>query len=188
MTDSNKIFIISASLEKTYPLIEELTRMSDDLQVASTFTTDSDCSSSSAEAYQYYISNDQLDLDYKNNALLYVTSDTVLQTSTGIAIDTYYNSDIIPASIKAFNSIKEKFYEDSLIVWLDYPLGSKTMSVREYRLQMIEFKYFMNQYQNIKDHILYFNQNEKIEDVAKVILEYIEADDDRKKELIEENS
>lgn len=187
----NKIYIVSTDVESIIPLLDKLIEQNDEFQVASTFSTDNELADRSAERYQYYVSNDQLNLDYKNNALLYVDTDTITQNSVGIALDVYYNSNVIPMSVRAFNTIKENYYKDSLVIWIDRTINIKELGYAKYKLQMIEIKYFMNNFmkqEGSKDCLMYFNQNDSDEDIVSILIEYMEADDERKSELISENS
>lgn len=187
-SNQNKIFIVSAEISNTYPILDKLLEVNDEFQIASSFTTDSEFGNIPSSKYEYYISNDQLNLDYKNNALLCVDTDTITQNSIGIALDVWYNSNIIPMSIKAFNTIKESYYKDCLIVWIDNTINVKNCGYGQYKLQMIEIKYFMNNFDDYKKQMMYFNQNDDVDDIVKTIIEYVEGDNNKKTQLILENS
>lgn len=182
----NKVYIVSPSDLVPLDVAIAMSELNDEFVIASTFDTDSEFSMTS-EKYKYYISNDQLDLDYKNNALLYVITNSITQNSYGIAIDEFYNSNIIPLSIKAFNTISPSLYEDSLIVWVDSKWDNMMKRIDK-ELLNIDIKYFMDITSHHKDQLLYFSSIEDKESIAKIVNDYIEGDEEQRREIVSENS
>ena len=183
-----KIYIISTDIEKSLECAIMLKKLNDALIIANNFTTDYECASiDMSNKYSYYISETQLNLDFKNNSLLYVLTNSENQNSIGMSLYEFYNADIIPISILAFNTIKEENLRDSLIVWMDVKMNRNKYSTTEYQTHMIESKYLMNSINKFEDCFMYFGPNECTEDCISIINEYINADDDRKVEIIKEN-
>lgn len=181
-----KIFIVGFDNDKMISICNKIVSLNNTITIANKFITDFEFTEDS-EPYKYYISEDQLNLDFKNNALLYVVTKRDDEISEGIAIDEYENSDIIFIDTKEFNDIKSEYIKDHLVVWLDSTINKKNMNYLKYQQVIIESNYFINFLKN-HDSQIYFAPNEKVDDIAKILLEYIFADSKNKKTIIEENS
>ena len=183
------IYIISNDKGKTLELSNIINNIDSNYSIASTFTTNNDSDEKYlSENYMYYISEDQLNLDFRNNALLYVITDSNTQESIGIAVDELYNNKLIPMTIKAFNTVNTKYINNCLIVWIDSIMNKLELSLIDYQLNMIETKYLMKNLDKYKDNMLYFNSKEDLNDCANIILEYMNGDENRRQQLLEENS
>lgn len=185
---NEKIFIISPNNTRPIEVCKEISKISDDIIIANTFITDSDYSEKSlSDEFKYYISNDQLNLDYKNNALLYVITDSIAENSYGIAIDEFYNSNIIPMSIKSFNTINPDLYKGCTIVWADSKYD-RMMKAIDRKILNIDIKYFNEISKTFDRNVIYFSTIESNIDIAKTIIDYMCADEEGKNIIINENS
>ena len=185
----NKIYIICIDKDKQLDVIHCLLERNKDFVVANQFTTAKEYADiDMSDKYLYYISEEQLNLDFKNNALLYVITDSDTQESNGIAIDEFYNSKIIPLSIKAFNLVKKENLENSLFVWFDTPMNKSDYSKIDYHVNMIEAKYLLNNINKIQDSFLYFSPKDDLKESIDIIMSFFNGDDKTRKQIIKENS
>lgn len=188
--DIEKIYIISIDNEKVLEVTKSLSEKKS-YEIANTFNTDiSIANLDLSDQYIYYVSEDQLSLDYKNNALLYVITNSQTQESVGIAIDEFYNTKIIPMPIKGFNIIKNDFLANSLVVWIDTNISKKSSDKLDYKLNLIESKYLFEKLDVLEKYngtSLYFTGKEKTEDIVRIVIDYLDGDDEKRKEILEEN-
>ena len=183
---NSKIYIICIDEEVALKAAKILSEIDDNLYIANTFITDSDYSDMCmSDKYMYYISEDQLNLDYKNNALLYVVTDSDTQVSKGIAIDEFYNSHIIPMSVKAFNTINKNYFENDIIVWIDIKINKSKYSLVDYKLNLIESNYLMKILDSLNDNTpLYFEPNEDLNESMKIVYDYFKGDKNVKNSIL----
>lgn len=186
---NDKIIIVGISDIDKLEIAKELVRRDDNLSIASHFTTDNEiieqygdnAESIINDKYIQYIKNDIINLAYKNNSLLYVITNGYI--SEGITTDEYYNSDIIYVDILQFNQIPDRFfnskYSKNIIVWVD-TRNHRHISQSE----LIEIRYLQERLDAMS--YLYF-LDESIDKICTTILEYLEADEDKRKQIIEEN-
>ncbi|MCH5167505.1 MAG: hypothetical protein J1F35_06370 [Erysipelotrichales bacterium] len=185
---NSKIYIICIDEDTALKAAKILSEIDDNLCIANTFITDSDYSDLCiSDRYMYYISEDQLNLDYKNNALLYVVTDGDTQVSKGIAIDEFYNSQIIPVSLKAFNTINKHHFENEIIVWIDIKINKTKFSLVDYKLNLIESNYLLKILDSLKNNTpLYFGPDEDLKEGMKIVYDYFKGDKETKNSILNE--
>ena len=149
--------------------------------ITPTFTTNQEYKEKNIE-HIYWLNEDQLSLDFKNNSLLYVITNNEEQYSWGISIDNYLLYDIVPMSIKAFNMIKNNYINDVLIVWVDSKINKKDYSKIDYQSTMIESNFLIDKL-NTLDNMLYFSPSDSVEYIKNTIDEYLKSDEDKRKEI-----
>lgn len=177
--NSVKILITGISEIDKFSIIKELAKQDDNLTIIPSFTSDLHYENQGAsEDYIYYMPTEEVNLAYKNNALLYIyTKDYV---STGVTFDDFYNNDLLETNLINFNNIPDRYFTeyDILIVWIDSAKIKATkaelqeVNVLEERLGTCKYMYFLD---------------EPLEEVVKAILTYIH-EEDKREELLEENS
>ena len=174
---NTKVIITGTHNVNKNQLALRLTELNDNLSIMPTFTTDVDYEGIN-EIFNYKIDLNTIYLSYKNNALLYVN--TINNISTGVTLDDYYNNDICIIDVSDFNMISDKQLSenDILIVWIDSKYNKKT--------DIQEIKYL--QQRLTKYNYLYFLESENINDIADVILEYLNSPEEIKIEILENNS
>jgi len=174
---NTKVIITGTHNVNKNQLALRLTELNDNLSIMPTFTTDVDYEGIN-EIFNYKIDLNTIYLSYKNNALLYVN--TINNISTGVTLDDYYNNDICIIDVSDFNMISDKQLSenDILIVWIDSKYNKKT--------DIQEIKYL--QQRLTKYNYLYFLESENINDIADVILEYLNSPEEVKIEILENNS
>ena len=172
-----KIIITGTQKVNKNQLALKLTELNDNLSIMPTFTTDMDYEGIN-EIFNYKIDLNTIYLAYKNNALLYVN--TVRNISTGITLDDYYNNDIGVIDVNDFNMISDKQLSenDILIVWIDSKYNKK--------MDIQEIKYLQQRLTKYK--YLYFLESEDIDDIANIILKYLDSPEEIKIEILENNS
>ena len=173
-----KILIVTLRDENKFDLAKRLSELDDSLTISPIFSSDISLKDSYKENI-YYMSNDDVNLAFKNNALLYVMTDNYI--STGITVDDFYNNDIIVATIEEFNNIPDKFFEKYSIttIWLD----SRNHDKLKYD-HTAEAKYLMERISTLR--YMYF-LDESIYEVAYIIYNYIKSPIDKKQSIIYEN-
>lgn len=163
-------------------IAKHLTSINDDLNICPTFITDLEYKNKVTDDFLFYITNDEVELGYKNNAFLYVTSYETY--NKGIEIQHTYNSDIFVLDFIDCNNISERAFDEltnKIFVWVDKSEKSNDQE------DIFESEYAFER--SNKYDLLYF-VNEDPEDISKVILEYIDDNttEERRRELLEENS
>ena len=174
-----KTFIVCLDKNKSLDIAKDIIKINDELSIIPLFTTDIKYKDTINENYIYYLDVNTVNLSYKNNALLYIKTDKYI--SSGITIDDFYNNDICFLSIEEFNSIPEVIFKkhDILIIWIDTK-NHKGITNSD----LIEIKYFNSFI--IANKYLYFLENEQ--DIHNIILDYIYGDEEKRKQLLEENN
>lgn len=172
-----KIIIIGIEDLDVYEYVMQMLEKNNELVAAKKFTTDIE--EYNEGKYPIYLDLMNLNLAYKNNALLYVTTENNI--SHGVTIDEYYASDIIDMSIKEFNLVADyTFGENIIICWLD------KSKVHDYtKLNLNEIRILENRLQEL--NYLYF-LNTTPDEFANIVNKYLNANDDEKKNLLEEYS
>lgn len=174
-----KIFLVSSSDNDNfiYSIASKLIEANDSLNIARKFSSETD----EETIYKYKKSINDIILDYKNNSLMYVTVFGETE-NIGITLDEYYNKDIFCMNYQEFNSMSEFILRDpqTLVVWVDS--CTKTTNKRDIN----ECKVFSNSAMG-SDSVkhLYF-YNDPIETISDTILEYIESNIEKKKEILED--
>ena len=88
-----KFFIVGETGINKEEIIDLLEMNNDSEQmfkIAKIFTTDYD---EANQKYWYYISNEDLNICYKNNAILFIK--TIINKSYGITLESFYDSNIL---------------------------------------------------------------------------------------------
>lgn len=175
---NQKIFIVCLDKDFALDIAKKIIYKDDNYTICPMFTTDKDYNVAN-ENYETYLDVQTVNLSYKNNSLLFIK--TYKYISTGITIDDFYNNDICIMNIDEYNLISENIFKkyDIITIWID----SKTHKNLS-NSDLIEINYFYNYISNI--NYLYFLQDEiNIEDI---IIEYIKADEEHRKLILEENN
>lgn len=179
----NKIFIVSDRVDKQ-EFANALMAIDSNLDSSKMFISDlnSNIETFEEEAYLYEKPIDEICLDYKNNALLFVSTIEDVVT-VGITIDEYYNKDIFCISLSDFlnipyNNIKG---DDILIVWIDMMHKDANKHSIADSLLFEQTLYTLNM------PYLYFNSESK-EDVANIIIKYLNADNLERLTILDENN
>lgn len=175
MTDNTKIIITGFTDVDIDYLIKQIIYINDDLNIISKFTTNIQDES----FYNKYIDPMTINLSFKNNVLLYIS--TINYISSGITIDDFINGDICYIDVKNFNNIPDKILNefDILVIWLD------SNNIKLTNIDKIESKFFQERINKLK--YMYF-LNDNISKICNTIFEYLNGDEEIKNKLLEENS
>ena len=175
-----KTFIVCLYEDKALNVAKDIIKTNDELSIIPRFTTNTEYKNEVNENYVYYLDVNTVNLSYKNNALLYLKTDKYI--SSGITIDDFYNNDICYMTIEQFNLISDKFINENniLVIWLDESNNHKIS-----KDEMTEINYMQERLNNMK--YLYF-LNDSHKKICSVILEYLNSDEDRQQQLLEEYS
>lgn len=201
--ENEKIIIIGPNNINQYKadLANLIVSKNSDLSIMNTFITNEAISQNknlnSCTDYIYYIPYVKVQEAYKNSSVLYCTIDEINNDIThGIMLDEYYNNDIMYLEFIDFNNISDIIFSENnintnnhIIIWLE-TLKNKNLNDFKRHEDIRESKYV---YQRMNKHniqCLYFNiDNEHISDISNIILNYYnEADEEKRKEIILENS
>ena len=182
---ANKIFITGSHSIDKLKLAKLLVEKDDSLSICKKFTNDTAYKDVISDNYIYYLESHEIDLAYKNNVILYVNTENYI--SSGVTIDTYYNSDIVVLDLKDFNNISNTVFQsklnDIIIVWVDSPIKDNDSKTRQ---DINETKYLLERLDSGIKYLYFLSEDD--ETIANTILEYIESDEERKLEILEENS
>jgi len=129
--------------------------------------------------FYYHLSNQELHICYKNNAILFVK--TILFDSYGITLDSFYENNVIFMNTEDFNNISNKIFlsnNELIIVWLDTKNHDHTNIKKEIR----ESSYLQEKIDNDGLKYLYFLDKPNIE-IMDVICEYLKKPESREKLL-----
>lgn len=146
MNDKIKIILISVNSLDNY--IQQLLNDNENLILAKKFTTNKE--EFENEEYSTYLDLKTLNIAYKNNSFLYVsTNDNITH---GITMDEYYSSNIMDMNINEFNLISDYLLnEDILVCWIDKSkvydfskLDLNEIRILENRLEHVKYLYFLN--------------------------------------------
>lgn len=130
--------------------------------------------------FYYFMSNQELHICYKNNAILFVK--TILFDSYGITLDSFYENNVIFMNTEDFNNISNKIFlsnNELVIVWLD----TKNHDNNSIKKEIKESSYLQDKIDN--DHLkyLYFLDKPEIE-IMDVICTYLK-NPEKREELLE---
>lgn len=180
--ETYKIIIIGPKHVNKIELAQALISINDDLEVCPTYTTQLEYKDKITDNFFTYISNEDVKLGYKNNSFIYVTSYN--EYSKGMLHSDLYNKDIFVLDFIDFNNMSEKMFnefQNKLFVWLDTKQKNTDLEDLE------ESKFSFNRSMNFP--LLYF-VDENVEDIAKVVLRYIDANcaEEEREEIMEQNS
>jgi hypothetical protein len=182
---NKKIFITGPSTIDKLNIAKVLVEKNDDLSIAERFTNNDEYINSENDEYIYYLSTQEIDLSYKNNALLFVNTNNYI--SNGITLDSYYNNDICVMSLCEFNNISDVIFKselnDIVVIWVDSNIKNNLSKEDVNETEFLQER--INSDLNIK-YMYFFN--ESIDNIVNIILEYLDADEVKKNELLEENN
>jgi len=178
-----KFFIVGSQEIDKLSLARKLVEENDNLSIAETFTNNTEYKEGSNDNYIYFLESQEIDLAYKNNAILFVSTDNYV--SYGITMNSFYTDDIFCMSIKDFNNISNVVFEsklyDIIVIWVDSKIKEFNKETRE---DIYESKYLMSRLDNLK-YMYFFEEN--INTISDIILDYINSDEQKRQELIENN-
>lgn len=175
-----KFLIIGENSINKESLINLLLTNENLFNVAKIFVTNED---DVKDQYHYFISNDELNRCYKNNAILYVK--TILNESYGVTLDSFYENNIIFMNTEDFNNISNKIFLSNnklVIVWLD----TKKHNPDTIKKEIKESQYVMDKILSDNIDYLYFLDKDDLE-IMDVICEYL-LHEEKRKELLENYS
>ena len=181
-----KFFIVGETGINKEEIIDllEMNNDSDDseqmFKIAKIFTTDYD---EANQKYWYYISNEDLNICYKNNAILFIK--TIVNKSYGITLESFYDSNILFMDTENFNNISNKIFlgnDELVLVWLD----TKNHDKKNIKKEINETNYLIEKIESSNINYLYFLDTNKIE-IMDVIAEYM-LHEDKRQELLEKYS
>ena len=178
-----KFFIVGETGINKEEIVDllELNNTNDQLfKVAQIFTTDID---EANQKYWYYITNEDLNICYKNNAILFIK--TIINKSYGITLESFYDSNILFMDTENFNNISNKIFlgnDDIIVIWLDTKNHNKT----DIKKEINETNYLIEKLESSNIRYLYFLDTNKIE-IMDVIVEYM-LHQEKRFELLEKYS
>jgi len=167
------------SIDKT-KIVNLLMTNKDMFNVANYFSTNIEDSN---KEYFYYLSNEELHICYKNNAILLVK--TKLSDSIGITLDSFYENNLIFMNTEDFNNISNKIFlsnNELIVIWLD----TKNHDPLTIKNEIKESNYLIEKLENDNLKYLYFLDKPEIE-IMDVICEYLTNPESRK-DLLENYS
>lgn len=178
-----KFFIVGETGINKEEIIDLLEMNNDSEQmfkIAKIFTTDYD---EANQKYWYYISNEDLNICYKNNAILFIK--TIVNKSYGITLESFYDSNILFMDTENFNNISNKIFlgnDELVLVWLD----TKNHDKKNIKKEINETNYLIEKIESSNINYLYFLDTNKIE-IMDVIAEYM-LHEEKRQELLEKYS
>lgn len=175
-----KIFILSSEYDKRTNVANTLVALNDDLNICKSFT--SAASKEIDKEYMFTLDDEDIILSFRNNVLLFL--EYSYNNINGITLDDFNNSNIVSISLEHFNMIIDDILmnNDILIVWLD-----TNTTIENRNKLLVEGRYVQERIDNLALPMLYFN-GESNDIIANIILDYIDSDEDKRKDIIEENS
>ena len=174
-----KIFIVGNKEEENINIAKDILAKNDDLSICQKFTNDKNYKDIATDDYIFYLDQKDVDLAYKNNAFLFVTTNNFI--STGITFDSFYNDDIFYMNIQEFNNIPDYIFLDNdiIIAWIDRKCHGKTSEET-----LSNIPHFLDKLS--KCNYLYFI-NESIDEISDCIIKYIYGSIEEKQQLLDEN-
>ena len=173
--DSLKIIIVGPECIDKKNIIDYLIQCNSDLSIIPHCTNLQEFKNN-YNKYTYFLDINSLYLAYKNNSLMTIVTNNNI--SDAVTIDDFYNNDVVYVTCLQFNMISEAFLNSNniLIIWLD---TKYTNNISESEIN--EIKYIQDNINKYK--YLYFLDTDYIE-ICKVILKYIDSDDDIRNEIL----
>lgn len=179
---TTKIFLTGLNSIDKIVFAKAIVDLDDDLSISQRFTNDVKFKDTPYDEYIFYLDSVDVDISYKNNAFLFINANDTLYT--GITLDSFYNEDVFCMNITEFNNVPDYIFEinDILVVWLDTKIN-KTKD-KENKEELLGIKHFLERIE--KMNVLYF-LNETPENVANVVLKYLESSFEDKQKILDEN-
>ena len=175
-----KFLIVGENSIDKIPLIELLSKYNNHFKISKIFVTNEE----SVDDYHYLISNEELNICYKNNAILYIK--TIINNSYGVTLDSFYENNIIFMNTEDFNNISNKIFlsnNELVVIWLD----TKNHDITRIKKEIKESTYLLDKLESDNIKYMYFLDKDYNE-ILKVLIDYIISDENTKKEIIENNS
>lgn len=177
MDNRNKIIVITTDNNQKSDLLAALSSYSEGLRIANTFSTDMNLIDSPIKEWKTYMSNDDLYLSYKNNALLCIQMDDN-QVSEGVTKEEAIVSNVIPMTFKMFLNTAPRTIKGISICWLDSTSHNRT------REEVKDANEFMQSTKNYP--ILYFTDTDDIIYVASTIYRYLKGTEVEREKILKE--
>lgn len=177
--NKEKIFIVCDNKDISLTVCKNIILNNDEVSIIPTFSTDIEYYNEISENYIYYLDTVNVNLSYKNNALLYIITSNYI--SHGITIDDFYNNDIAFMNIEEYNNIPDVLFKkyNILTIWIDTK-RHKSINKKD----NIELKYFNERINEYK--YMYFLSDDS--NIHKTINNYILANEEEKENIIKDNS
>lgn len=177
--NKEKIFIVCDNKDISLTVCKNIILNNDEVSIIPTFSTDIEYYNEISENYIYYLDTVNVNLSYKNNALLYIITSNYI--SHGITIDDFYNNDIAFMNIEEYNNIPDVLFKkyNILTIWIDTK-RHKSINKKD----NIELKYFNERINEYK--YMYFLSDDS--SIHNIINNYILADEKEKENIIKDNS
>ena len=182
---TEKIIIIGPEVTSRMAVAKKIAELDDSYVVAPTFTSDLSMQDKITDDFVYYLSLDDIQLAFKNNAFMFVNSsgdDTV-----GITYADMCTSDLFVLSFEDFNNVSTRMLDEirPVICWID----TKKKSYDAYKKDLTEAKYVIEKIDSREITTLYFNEDvDDVESIANTMLTYMTGDKVIRAEILEENS
>ena len=182
---TEKIIIIGPEVTRRMDVAKKMSEMDDSYVIAPTFTSDLDMQDKITDEFEYYLSLDDIQLAFKNNAFMFVNSsgdDTV-----GITYADMCTSDLFVLSFEDFNNVSTRMLDEirPVICWID----TKKKSYDAYKKDLTEAKYVIEKIDSREITTLYFNEDvDDVDSIANTMLTYMTGDEVIRAEILEENS
>ena len=176
-----KIFIVGPSYIDKLDYANAIVAINDDLNICKYFTSQSNIEGMVGQ-YLFYMDIDDINLSFKNNALALI--DYRDELITGITQDDFDVSDIVFINTEHFNLLPDILLpqDSTLIIWLDTKISNDLKNK-----ELIEIKYLVERLDNLELPMLYFLDEER-DKVAEDVIEYLNANEEERKKIIEENN
>lgn len=176
-----KFLIVGENSIDKIPLIELLSTYNNHFKISKIFTTSLE---DIKDKYHYLISNEELNICYKNNAILFIK--TIINNSYGVTLDSFYENNIIFMNTEDFNNISNKIFlgnNELIIIWLD----TKNHDITRVKKEIKESTYLLDKIEADNLKYMYFLDKDNKE-ITKIILDYLISDENTRKELLENYS
>lgn len=175
----NKIIIIGNESIDKINIAKLIVSKNDNLTIVPRFSTDvSEDITQINDLYTYFLNPNIINLSYKNNSLLFVTTKNYV--TWGVTIDDFYNNDILCCEYNEFNNISNVIFDtyDILTIWID-------SSQDKTKNDLNEAKFIGERLQNYK-YLYYLNESK--ENITDEIIRYLDATEDEQNEIIFNNN
>lgn len=123
-----KIIIVGSSAVDKYAIAKKLQAINDDLAIAPVCTTMPAQKGKLSEEFTYYMSDEEVELSYRNGAFMWVRTDD--DGSRGVTKPDMYTSSLFVMSYAEFSNmsnpvLKEFLNDGGIICWIDSKSHSK---------------------------------------------------------------